>query len=42
MAAEEWSDTGHIFTPKERLAVRHAVLYQSCKRLCQREELPDI
>jgi integrase len=42
MRSEDWSDTGHVFTTTEGLPLHRAVLYQSFKRLCKREGLPDI
>jgi integrase len=42
MAASEWTDTGHIFTTPEGRPIHRAVLYQSFKRLCRREGLPDV
>lgn len=44
MAAPElrWTETGHIFTTPEGKPIHRAVLYQSFKRLCKREGLPDI
>ena len=42
VAAPEWMETGHIFTTPEGKPMHRAVLYQSFKRLCKREDLPDI
>lgn len=42
VAAPAWTETGHIFTTPEGRPIHRAVLYQSFKRLCRREGLPDI
>lgn len=42
VAAPKWTETGHIFTTPQGKPIHRAVLYQSFKRLCRREGLPDI
>lgn len=42
VAASEWTETGHIFTTPEGKPLHRAVLYQSFKRMCRREQLPEV
>jgi integrase len=42
LGAQEWTDTGHVFTTREGTAVHRAVLLESFKRLLKRESLPEL